>query len=102
MHWIAPTEKDTAAEQAAPAPHFTKAEYNGARLEGLVLGLSFLKYISGTFEEHRVKVRMIEDRNLTSHAYDEALANRIYRHIAHDYAPLLGSMARKIQTLEWD
>lgn len=55
MHWIAPTEKDTAAEQVAPVPHFTKAEYNGARLEGLVPGLSFLKYISGTFEEHRVK-----------------------------------------------
>ena len=39
MHWIAPTEKDTAAEQVAPAPHFTKAEYKGARLEGLVLAL---------------------------------------------------------------
>ncbi len=31
-----------------------------------------------------------------------ALANRIHAHILRDYAPLLGSMAQKIQTLEWD
>ena len=45
---------------------------------------------------------MLDDRNLTSHAYDEALANRIYGHIVDDYARLLGSMAQTIQTLEWD
>lgn len=47
-------------------------------------------------------LEMLEDRNLTSHAYDEMLAKRIYDHIIHDYAPLLGGMAQKIQTLEWD
>lgn len=47
-------------------------------------------------------LQMLEERNLTSHAYDEALANRIYRNIAREYAPLLGSMAAKIQTLKWD
>jgi len=39
---------------------------------------------------------------LTSHAYDEALATRIYRHVAKDYAALLGAMAQKIQTLPWE
>ena len=53
-------------------------------------------------EEADVWLQMLEDRNLTSHAYDEALANRIYGHIVRDYAPLLGRMAQKIQTLEWD
>jgi nucleotidyltransferase substrate binding protein (TIGR01987 family) len=47
-------------------------------------------------------LEMLEDRNLTSHAYDEMLAKRIYDHIIHDYAPLLSGMAHKIQTLEWD
>ena len=45
---------------------------------------------------------MLEERNLTSHAYDEALACQIYQHIVQDYAPLLGGMAEKIQTLTWD
>ena len=45
---------------------------------------------------------MLEDRNLTSHAYDQALAERIYRNIAKDYASLLGAMAAKIQNLSWD
>ena len=49
-----------------------------------------------------VWLQMLEDRNLTSHAYDEALARRIYGRIVRDYAPLLGNMARKIQTLTWD
>ena len=42
-----------AAEQAVPAPHLVTSEYNGARPEGLCLGLIFLKYISDAFEEKR-------------------------------------------------
>lgn len=45
---------------------------------------------------------MLDDRNLTSHTYDEALAIRIYRHIVQDYAALLEAMARQIQSLQWD
>ena len=54
MHWIAPSEKDTdnaalekrlwdAAEQAVPASHLARSEYNVARPEGL-LGLIFLRF----------------------------------------------------------
>lgn len=53
-------------------------------------------------EEADIWLQMLDDRNLTSHAYDEALANQIYGHIVDDYAGLLGGMARKIQTLAWD
>ena len=42
-----------AAEQAVPAPTCRTKEYNGARPEGLCLGLIFLKYISDAFEEKR-------------------------------------------------
>lgn len=63
---------------------------------------AFAENLISTPEEADVWLQMIEDRNLTSHAYDEALANRIYGHIVHQYASMLGSMAHKIQTLEWD
>ena len=63
---------------------------------------AFAENLIPTPEEADVWLQMLEDRNLTTHAYDEALASRIYGHIVHDYAPLLGSMAQKIQTLEWD
>ncbi len=52
--------------------------------------------------EADVWLQMLDDRNLTSHAYDEALANRIYAHIIDDYTGLLCDMSRKIQTLSWD
>jgi nucleotidyltransferase substrate binding protein (TIGR01987 family) len=55
-----------------------------------------------TTEEADGWLRMLDDRNLTSHAYDEALAARIYRNIARDHAPLLGVMAERIQALAWD
>jgi nucleotidyltransferase substrate binding protein (TIGR01987 family) len=53
-------------------------------------------------DEADVWLRVLEDRNLTSHAYDEALATRIYRHVVQDYVALLGRMAETIQTLSWD
>jgi len=63
---------------------------------------AFAENLIPTPEEADRWLRMLEDRNLTSHAYDEALARQIYRHIVQDYASLLGGMADKIQTLPWD
>lgn len=53
-------------------------------------------------DEADVWLRLLEDRNLTSHAYDEALAARIYRHVIQEYVALLGQMADGIQTLSWE
>lgn len=53
-------------------------------------------------EEADLWLQLLEDRNLTSHAYDEALARRIYQHIVKDYVTTLGNMAGKIQNLSWD
>ncbi len=63
---------------------------------------AFAENLIRTPEEADIWLRMLEDRNLTSHAYDEGLATRIYGNIVGEYAPLLGGMARVIQTLEWD
>jgi predicted nucleotidyltransferase len=53
-------------------------------------------------DEGDVWLQMLDDRDLTSHAYDETLAVRIYTRIVHDYVPRLAQMAEKIQTLRWD
>lgn len=45
---------------------------------------------------------MIVDRNLTSHAYDEELSERIYANILSKYAALLESAAQRLQSLEWN
>lgn len=63
---------------------------------------AFAENLIATPEEADRWLQMLEDRNLTSHAYDEALAGQIYRHIVDDYASRLGGMAAKIQTLRWD
>lgn len=63
---------------------------------------AFAENLIPTPEEADLWLRMLEERNLTSHAYDEALASQIYQHIVQDHAPLLGGMADKIQTLRWD
>jgi nucleotidyltransferase substrate binding protein (TIGR01987 family) len=63
---------------------------------------TFSENLIPTPEEADVWLRMLEDRNLTSHAYDEALANRIHRHIVSEYSPLIDRMTRTIQALDWD
>jgi len=45
---------------------------------------------------------MLEDRNLTSHAYDAVLAGEIHGRIVRDYAPLLNAMSQRIQGLIWE
>jgi len=63
---------------------------------------AFAENLIPTPEEADRWLKMLEDRNLTSYAYDEALARQIYGHIVQDYASLLRGMADKIQTLQWD
>jgi nucleotidyltransferase substrate binding protein (TIGR01987 family) len=63
---------------------------------------AFAEGLLATPEEADRWLQMLEDRNLTSHAYDEALATRIDQHVVRDYSALLGTMADKIQTFKWD
>ncbi len=53
-------------------------------------------------DEADIWLRALEDRNLTSHAYDEALAAQIYRHVIQEYVALFGRMAGTLQSLSWD
>jgi nucleotidyltransferase substrate binding protein (TIGR01987 family) len=63
---------------------------------------AFTEGLISTPEDGDVWLQMLEDRNLTTHTYDEELAIRIYRHIAASYAELLGKMADRIEGLTWD
>ena len=63
---------------------------------------AFTEQLIHSPDEADVWLQLLEDRNLTSHAYDEALAHLIYQHIVHDYTRVLGGMSEKLQTLTWD
>ena len=63
---------------------------------------AFSEGLIPTAEEADEWLQMLEDRNLTSHAYDEALATRIYQNVVRIYSPLLSSAAAKIQALKWE
>jgi nucleotidyltransferase substrate binding protein (TIGR01987 family) len=63
---------------------------------------AFTEGLISTPEEADVWLRALEDRNLTSHAYDEALAIRIHQHVVQEYVALFGQMGGKIQSLSWD
>jgi nucleotidyltransferase substrate binding protein (TIGR01987 family) len=79
-------------------------EHEGLESSGprAVLKRAFVMRLIPDQDEADVWLRMLDDRNLTSHAYDETLAVCIYTRIVHDYAPRLAQMAKKIQTLRWD
>jgi nucleotidyltransferase substrate binding protein (TIGR01987 family) len=79
-------------------------EHQGLESEGprAALKKAFTAGLVATPEEADVWLRMLDDRNLTTHAYDEALARRIYENVVRDYAARLERMAARIQTLPWD
>jgi nucleotidyltransferase substrate binding protein (TIGR01987 family) len=63
---------------------------------------AFTEGLINSPDEADVWLQVLEDRNLTSHAYDETLATRIYQHVVQDYTALLGQMDDKIQALSWE
>ena len=67
-----------------------------------VVRKAFVERFISTAEEADLWFQMIVDRNLTCHAYDEELSERIYAHILSKYAALLESASQKLQNLEWD
>lgn len=50
----------------------------------------------GLVEDNPLWLRMIDDRNLTVHTYNEAVAIEIYRHL-RDYMPLFEKVLRSLE-----
>jgi nucleotidyltransferase substrate binding protein (TIGR01987 family) len=46
-------------------------------------------------------LRMLDDRNLTSHTYDHELAIAVFERIRTDHAPRLRTMSETIGELDW-
>jgi nucleotidyltransferase substrate binding protein (TIGR01987 family) len=63
---------------------------------------AFAEGLIQTPDDADVWLQMLEDRNLTSHAYDEALAASIHHNIVTRHAPRLSAMAQQLQSLAWD
>lgn len=53
-------------------------------------------YATGFIDDEALWIKMLLDRNMTSHTYDEKLADEIYRHI-RNYVPALKRLMEKIQ-----
>ena len=53
----------------------------------------------GLIEENPLWLRMIEDRNLTVHTYDEEIAEKVCNHI-FDYLPLFRELLLRLKTEE--
>lgn len=79
-------------------------EHQGHECGGprMTLKKAFSEGLISTLEEADDWLQMLEDRNLTSHAYDAYLAGQIYHNISQNYIFLLTRMAEKIQTLKWE
>jgi len=55
-------------------------------------------YAGGLIDDEKVWLRMLKDRNLTSHTYNEDLADEIYEHIKK-YYPILEEALQKIESI---
>jgi nucleotidyltransferase substrate binding protein (TIGR01987 family) len=72
---------------------------------GLTLETSFPRsifkeaYANKIIDDEKVWLKLLEDRNLTSHIYDEKLANEIADRIINIYIHKLGSLVKKLGEL---
>ena len=62
---------------------------------------AFAQGIISSEDEADVWLKMQEDRNLTTHTYNEDLAKAIYKRIATTYVERLRAISDSIQKLTW-
>lgn len=55
-------------------------------------------YAGGLIDDEKMWLKMLRDRNLTSHTYDESLADEIYAHIKL-YYPILEQALQKVEKI---
>lgn len=73
-------------------------KYEGVTLENTFPRTIFKKaYANGVIEEEKVWIRLMEDRNATSHIYNEKLADEIADRIKHQYIQVIEKMVESIR-----
>jgi len=76
-------------------------KHMGTEPEGSFPRTIFKKaYANGIIADDRLWIRLMEDRNGTSHIYSEKLADAIAARIKNEYLPAVGDMIRKIDELK--
>ena len=81
--------------------HRTLQEY--MRYEGVILENSFPRtifktaYANNLIDSEKLWIKLIEDRNATSHIYSEKLADPIANRICKDYVVIIGNLIEKLE-----
>ncbi len=81
--------------------HRTLQEY--MRYEGVALANSFPRtifktaYANNLIDQEQLWLKLIEDRNATSHIYSEKLAKPIADRICNDYVLIIGQLIAKLE-----
>lgn len=75
------------------------------RFEGVTLENTFPRtifkkaYANGVIEDEKVWLRLLEDRNATSHIYSEKLADEIASRIQGEYVQTIGKLVERLKEL---
>lgn len=75
------------------------------RFEGVTLENTFPRtifkkaYANGVIEDEKVWLRLLEDRNATSHIYSEKLADEIANRIRGEYVQVIGKLVERLKEL---
>ena len=75
-------------------------KYLGVTLENSFPRTIFKKaYINNLISDDLVWINLLEDRNSTSHIYNENLANEIAKRIINDYVAAIGELVKNLEGL---
>lgn len=76
-------------------------KYMGVTLEDNFPRTIFKKaYVNNLISDDKVWIRLLEDRNTTSHIYSENLANEVAGRIKEEYVLAIGDLVVKLGELE--
>ena len=75
-------------------------KYEGTSLDNTFPRTIFkVAYRNQLIEDERVWIQLLEDRNRTSHIYDEKLADEIAARVVAQYVTAIGKLVEKLDTL---
>lgn len=75
-------------------------KYLGVTLENSFPRTIYKKaYTNNLISDDKVWISLLEDRNSTSHIYNENLASEIAERIVHDYVPAIGELIDNLEKL---
>ena len=75
-------------------------KYLGVTLENSFPRTIYKKaYVNNLISDDSVWINLLEDRNCTSHIYNENLASEVAERIVKDYVPAIEELVRKLEKL---